>query len=147
MIEKIEPDANLNISKYTITIPGKPQAKQRARVMKNGFAYTPKKTVNYENWVKWLYIQQVKRPATDKPVKVKITYFHQIPKSTTKKNRALIQSGLLKPTIKPDIDNIMKSILDALNKTAWLDDSQIVSVTAEKVYAEEPKVVVEFKEI
>lgn len=51
------------------------------------------------------------------------------------------------PTKKPDIDNIAKSILDALNKLAYRDDTQVVTLHMEKHYAEDPRVEVEIEEI
>lgn len=54
---------------------------------------------------------------------------------------------LMFPTKKPDIDNIAKSILDALNKLAYRDDTQVVTLHMEKHYAENPRVEVEIEEI
>jgi Holliday junction resolvase RusA-like endonuclease len=49
-------------------------------------------------------------------------------------------AGEIKPTGRPDLDNVIKSILDALNGVAYSDDSAVISVTAEKRYAENPRV-------
>lgn len=51
------------------------------------------------------------------------------------------------PTIKPDTDNIAKSILDSLNGIAYLDDKQVIRLTVEKWYAEVPSVSVKIKEV
>ena len=53
----------------------------------------------------------------------------------------------ISPTIKPDTDNIAKSILDSLNGIAYKDDKQIIRLTVEKWYAEVPNVTVEIKEV
>ena len=37
--------------------------------------------------------------------------------------------------MKPDIDNIAKSVLDGLNGTAWGDDTQVVEMSIKKYYA------------
>lgn len=39
---------------------------------------------------------------------------------------------------KPDVDNLLKMLEDALNNYAWVDDSQIVGVIAEKGYSDTP---------
>jgi len=51
------------------------------------------------------------------------------------------------PTIKPDTDNIAKSILDSLNGIAYKDDKQVVRLKVDKYYAEIPSVSVEIKEV
>lgn len=53
----------------------------------------------------------------------------------------------ISPTVKPDTDNIAKSILDSLNGIAYLDDKQVIRLTVEKWYAEVPSVSVEIKEV
>ena len=53
----------------------------------------------------------------------------------------------LYPTKKPDIDNIAKCVLDALNKLAYRDDTQVVTLRMEKHYGEIPRVEVEIEEI
>ena len=57
------------------------------------------------------------------------------PKSTSKIKHAEMLCGSLKPLKKPDVDNIVKVVADALNGVAYHDDTQIVSVSAKKVYA------------
>ncbi|MBQ2175307.1 MAG: RusA family crossover junction endodeoxyribonuclease, partial [Alphaproteobacteria bacterium] len=42
--------------------------------------------------------------------------------------------GLLKHTVKPDLDNLTKALLDALNDIAWHDDAQIVDLQIRKEY-------------
>jgi len=51
------------------------------------------------------------------------------------------------PTIKPDTDNIAKSILDSLNGIAYKDDKQVVMLTVEKRYDEIPSVSVWISEV
>ena len=71
---------------------------------------------------------------------MEITAFYSIPKSTSKKRAALMRDGLLRPTKKPDYDNVAKVICDALNKIAYCDDAQIVEAAFAKFYADEPRV-------
>lgn len=126
---------------------GKIQAKQRPRF--NGkFAYTPKETVSYENWIKTCYLQKY---ANEKPidtaVKVIINAFFEIPKSTSKKKKVQMMENEILPTIKPDTDNIAKIVLDALNGLAFDDDKQVVDLQVKKWYNEEPSVTVYISEI
>ena len=79
-------------------------------------------------------------------VHVKIIAQFKIPKTATKKDKALIEEGKLSPAKKPDIDNIIKIILDALNKMAFKDDNQITKLEIEKIYGGEEKIYVSIDE-
>ena len=128
-------------------IPGKIQAKQRPRF--NGkFAYTPKETTNYENWVKACYLEKYNNEKIlETPLEVHIRAYFEIPKSTSKKKKEQMLENEINPTIKPDTDNIAKSILDSLNGIAYLDDKQVIKLVVEKYYAEVPSVSIEIKEV
>lgn len=129
-----------------VVIGGKIKGKARPRFF-NGRAVTPKDTVSYENWVKICYQEQCNKKL-EGPVKATINIYHQIPKSYTKKRVQAIKIGLEKPLKKPDIDNIVKIILDALNGVAYQDDTQVVNLMANKHYTEEfEKVEIELEEI
>ncbi|MED4453083.1 RusA family crossover junction endodeoxyribonuclease [Metabacillus fastidiosus] len=41
-------------------------------------------------------------------------------------------------TKKPDTDNLVKGVFDALNKLVWQDDNQVAKVTAVESYGEVP---------
>ena len=133
--------------KRNFNIPGKVQAKQRPRF--NGkFAYTPKETIAYENWVRTCYLEKYRgQPILENPLKVKIIAYYEIPKSTSKKRRLEMKDDKVFPTVKPDTDNIAKSILDSLNGIAYLDDKQIVKLEVEKYYSQAPSTVVMIEEI
>jgi Holliday junction resolvase RusA-like endonuclease len=72
-----------------------------------------------------------------------IQAFFSIPKSTSKTKREKMLSGEIRPTKKPDWDNIGKVVCDALNKLAYGDDSGIVDGRVQKFYSDEPRVEVE----
>lgn len=133
--------------KRGFTIPGKVQAKQRPRF--NGkFAYTQIETVAYENWVKTCYLEKYKgQKLLEKPLKVKIIAYYDIPKSTSKKKQKMMLDNEIFPTIKPDADNIAKSILDSLNGIAYLDDKQVVKLIVEKYYSKSANVTVMIEEL
>lgn len=126
------------------TIPGDPRGKARPRVvrLKNGasMSYTPDKTVAYEELIRQRFRQQwpsTGLPFPDKtPVCVMITACFGIPKSTSKKARIAMLSGQTYPTKKPDVDNVVKIVLDALNGFAWHDDAQVIDLHISKTYTE-----------
>jgi len=132
--------------KVQFTIPGKPMGKQRPRVMRNGITFTPTQTVNYESLVKLIYSQLPEPRRFEGEVKVRITAYYEIPKSTSNKKRDDMSVGFIRPTKKPDCDNIAKIICDALNGIAYKDDSQIVSCIVDKYYSDNPRVEVEIWE-
>ena len=77
---------------------------------------------------------------------IKISAYFKIPKNTSKKNTEKMLAGDFSPTKKPDIDNIVKIVLDALNKMAFKDDNQITKLEVEKVYSEKEKIFVRIEE-
>lgn len=131
---------------YALTIPGEPTGKARARVTKSGITYTPEKTVNYETLVRELFFYTHGSPMLPGAVKATITAFFGLNKSDYTKMGVISKSGAkkisgeIRPTKKPDLDNIIKIILDSLNGIAYIDDSQVVNLTVEKRYAEKPRV-------
>ena len=131
-------------------IEGKIKGKGRPRFAKyGGFvkAYTPEDTASYENLIKLQFKYSCGDWYSEQPLKMKITAIHGIVKSATKKNMAKMLNGELKPIKKPDADNIVKIICDALNKIAYKDDTQVVELEFKKVYGELEKVIVEIEEI
>ena len=129
--------------KITFVIPGPAKAKERPRINRNtGRIYTPGATHKYEKLVKESYGDN---PCfEDQFISIKILFKFEVPKSYSKKKRSEALAGNLRPT-KADIDNYIKSVLDGLNKVAFLDDRYICSITAEKIFAEESEVIVEIK--
>lgn len=132
---------------YIFTVPGEPRGKARARsfakLTKSGKVisgnYTPEKTRNNEAFIKERFLAEFPgyEPITGY-VSLHIDAFFSIPKSTSKKDRALMFTAVKRPTKKPDIKNIQASVEDALNTIAYKDDSQIVSVRADKWYSDRP---------
>lgn len=128
-------------------IPGEPKAKARPRVMKNGITYTPKKTVQYENWVKECYWVTHKNKRLTGQIRAIIKAYFKMPKSVSKNKKQQMIDGEIRPTKKPDTDNIAKAILDSLNTIAYDDDKQVVELLIQKYYSENPRVEVELEEI
>ena len=126
-----------------LKIPGPPMGKQRPIVTRRG-AFTPKKTVNYENYVKELYIIN-KFPKLEGYISMSVKAYYPIPKSTSKKKKEQMLQGILLPDKKPDADNVLKGICDALNTIAYDDDKQIIEMAILKRYSKDPCVVVRLK--
>ena len=136
--------------KIEFEIKGKVKAKQSFKFNRNGIKYTPSDMIEYSNLVKMSFIN--KYPAwnteifADNPLKVEINVYIPIPKSFSKKKKALALEGILRPTVKPDCDNIAKNINDALNRIVYNDDKQIVSLTVNKFYSNDEYVKVNISE-
>lgn len=68
------------------------------------------------------------RPA-DAALKVNLTFTFIRHKSVTAKKRP-------HPNVKPDLDKLVRAVLDALTGVAWRDDAQVVAIEAVKVYGD-----------
>ena len=112
-----------------IVVKGKVRGKARPRKGKHGF-YTPNDTKSYEESIKREYIKQCNKKL-DGPVEF-ILYIYKTKAKFTKKEKALIEEDKYWCITKPDTDNVVKLVLDALNKTAYDDDNQVVKITAFK---------------
>ena len=131
-------------------IPGKIQAKQRPRFSKSGVVYTPKETRVYEDFVRLCYsdyANQYQWEPYGGQLRAEIEVFIQVPKSDSKLNKQAKIIGEIRPTIKPDCDNLAKSILDSLNGWAYQDDKQIIELEVKKFYAEQSEVRVKLMEV
>lgn len=133
-----------------LTVLGEPQGKARARTVTNRYtgktmSFTPDKTVYYEQLVRSEFVIGGNKKM-DGELNMKVKAFFSIPKSVSHKKAALMECGVIRPTKKPDADNILKIIADALNKVAYDDDSQIVSATVEKYYSNQPRVEIEIEQ-
>ena len=124
-------------------VPGKPHGKERPRVV-NGHAYTPEKTKAFEQAVAWAY-KAAGGKMMEGYIEVNVTAFYDIPKNTSKKSRELMERGIILPMKKPDVDNVVKAVLDALNGIAYKDDNQVVRETGAKFYGKEPCLYIEVK--
>lgn len=119
---------------------GEPVAKGRPRFSKRGFAYTPEKTTNYENLVKLSYLDSERdKYFNGEQLRMEVIAYMGISASKSKKIREKMESGEIRPTKKPDCDNLVKICGDSLNGIAFTDDSQIVSLTIDKYYSDQPR--------
>lgn len=130
------------MASVTFQVPGKPQGKARARTvynkhLKHSVSYTPDNDLLYENLIKTLYMQAADGVRFEKgtPVTLRILARFEPPKSASKKRQLEMLEGLIPPLKKPDIDNIIKVVADALNGAAYHDDTQIIFTVAKKAYS------------
>lgn len=132
----------------TFRVDGTPVPKGRPKFARRGqfvSTYTPKTTLDYED----LIADGAKRAmGASEPLKTALEVFFYfslpIPKSYSKKRTEACLSGLERP-MKKDLDNLIKSVSDAMNKIVFKDDAQIVALHATKVYGD-PYVEVLIKE-
>jgi Holliday junction resolvase RusA-like endonuclease len=136
------------------TVPGAPQGKGRARSgrTKSGQVvhYTPAKTRSYEALVA-LAAHQAMAGRVPWPresfLECWIRAFLAPPASWSARKRNQALSAYVCPTGKPDLDNIIKAVLDACNGILWVDDSSILRLTAMKEYAEIPELCVSVRDL
>lgn len=131
----------------TFKIPGQPVAKGRPKFARRGahvVAYTPEKTVAYENLVKMAATTAMcGTEPSGAPLALSVNLNMQIPASWSKKRRDLAVAGTIAPTKKPDVDNVLKGIKDGCNGIVWRDDAQVVRVMISKRYSETPGALVQ----
>lgn len=117
-----------------VTIYVEPHAKGRPKVSTFGGhaqIYTPKKTRIAEADIKASIrseMAKVERFGAGEPLVLWVTFYVQRPKSAPKRVKY--------PVTRPDLDNYLKTLLDALDKFAFLDDAQVVNIHAKKAFAE-----------
>ena len=132
------------------TVDGTAVPKQRPRISGHR-AYTPKRTKDYEERVLKAFCSSYRGfyPAfgKDVPVRICISVIQEIPKSWSKKKRSQAESGEIVPLSRNgDVDNIAKSILDALNTLAYEDDAQVTTLIISKRYGADPYAAVRIEE-
>lgn len=123
-------------------VPGKPQGKQRPRVLRTGITYTPKETKEYEALVRAYFLAAIggedcRRYRGPVQVALEIHAEFRVPKAWPKWKRRAALAGLIPHLSKPDWDNIGKIVADALRDLAYADDSQVTLGVVRKRYATE----------
>lgn len=127
----------------TIAVLGEPVAKGRARMTRQGHAYTPSKTRHYENLLRLAATREMAgRAPFDGPVAMELLATLPIPASWSRKRQQAALVGMEKPGKRPDLDNLEKAASDALNAVVYRDDSLIVEKRSRKVYGQQPGIIV-----
>ena len=126
----------------SFTVYGVPIPKARARTVrtKNGqsVSYTPKETEAWEQSIQGQALQYRPEQLLDRPLILEATFYLLKPKSRPKYE--------IYPDRKPDLDNLVKCLKDALEGVIYTNDSRIVKENLQKVYGDPPRVEVEIRE-
>lgn len=127
---------------FSIIVPGTPVGKGRPRFTGKGHTYTDDKTAGAEAKIGWAW-QHAGRPQLhDAAIHLRVLLVLVRPKGHTTTRGALSAEGLrsfVPARRKPDIDNALKLVMDALNGLAWRDDVQIVKAEISKQWGDEPR--------
>jgi len=130
-------------NKIVLTVPGEPQGKLRPRWSPVG-TYTPTKTLNYEAYIKEMFaLSYPEFTPLEGALRMQVIAWLMIPKSTSKKKQKLMEERVIRPAKKPDFDNIIKTVADALEGLAYKNDNQIVTCTIHKHYSVRPRLEIE----
>lgn len=136
--------------KISFTVYGEPKPKGRPRFARMGKfvrAYTPKETEQAEYDLRMQALQHKPPEPLTGAIHLTARMYRGIPKSFSTKKAVLAGQGMIHPTTRPDADNYVKLLCDALNSIFWHDDAQIVSMTVSKHYSTAPRIEVQMEEI
>lgn len=123
-----------------LTIPGEPIPASRPCVTRHGLAFTAEPYRSYKEKAHQVIKQQYLDTPISGALHVQIKFYRSVQKSVSELERHRRLSGLHRPTMKPDIDNLFKAVTDACTGIVWKDDNQIVSTKSDKFYSEDPRV-------
>lgn len=127
-------------------VPGQPVGKGRPRIGKVGNharMFTPAKTVSYEGLIAHEASQAMAgRDLFEGPCDVRMVIECMVPASWSQKKQRQALAGDIRPTTKPDVDNIVKAIFDGINGVVWKDDVQVCELGLTKRYSTTPCVAV-----
>jgi len=117
-----------------LTIPAVPVAQPRHRVAKTGVAYLPNESPihTFKASCRYVWHQEFDKAPLEGPLHLDVMFVLPRPQRLTKKRKP---NPRVHHDRKPDLDNLLKALKDALNKLAWHDDSQVCSCHAGKAYA------------
>lgn len=120
-----------------LELTGKPEGKGRARVGRGGVVFTPQATRLAEGRIIEAW-KDAGQPRLEGPIALTLVLKVARPKSHFTAKGELNTEGKRKPWPtgkKPDLDNALKLVMDALNGRAYRDDVDVVSVSASRLWA------------
>jgi len=126
------------------SVPGRPKPWSRRVVnRRTGASFIPREVESYKSLVRDAFYAAVEGQPTemlhDGPVTVMVHAFFPIPKSRPRWWRERAEIDRMPMTGRPDGDNVLKMILDALNSVAYGDDRQVYRVEIAKRYSPRPR--------
>ncbi|WP_236575978.1 MULTISPECIES: RusA family crossover junction endodeoxyribonuclease [Paenibacillus] len=110
-------------------------------------AYDLAKSRDYKDYVRLATAEHAPASLLEGPVGMMLTIYRSMPKSFSKRKATAAEAGELRPTTKPDVDNYLKGVKDALKGVIWKDDSQVVEVFVQKRYSSRPRIEVKIKDL
>jgi len=118
-----------------------PKARHRTARLPNGrmIAYQDKKARAQEDSFVAQAIQYAPPSPLDGPLALSVRAYSAIPQSWSQKKRQAAMDGEIRPTKKPDADNLLKFVGDALNGIFWADDKQITTASISKYFSDRPR--------
>jgi Holliday junction resolvase RusA-like endonuclease len=129
-----------------LNIPVEPMGAVRMTSRGKYIKPTAIKYLNYKKAIQLHVRGQLKnRPLLSGPLEVNIIFKMPIPTSWSKVKQNRAVGGY--HTKKPDSDNMVKGVFDALNKLVWQDDNQVAVVKAIKVYGKPPGIEITINEL
>lgn len=127
---------------YLLVLHGKPKPMKAHRDGAGGKKYDP---LAYE---KKLAVAQLMKQCQDigkvldGPLEIELYFDFCPPNSASKVKSDQMVLGDIKHTVKPDVDNLQKALLDILKRCIIKDDQLVYKITAQKRYSYEPKTVI-----
>lgn len=141
-----------NTRYIALTVYGNPVAQGRPRFSRQGGfvrTYDPKKSKAYKQLIRLELQPLLSRldfVPVDRDCRLRLKVYRAIPNSFSKKKRQEAVDGRIRPTTKPDTDNYVKGVLDALNGTVLKDDSVVCEIEAVKLYSDRPRIEIVLEE-
>jgi Holliday junction resolvase RusA-like endonuclease len=136
------------LTQIVFTVPGEILGKERPRVGRSAsgapVVFTPKRTLNAEKAIGWSCKAAMGAwPPFDGPVHVEIAFEIAWPVKWSAAQREMHKFAIARP----DIDNSLKTILDALRRIAWRDDTQVAKLSVERGYSATPQAHVRIEQL
>jgi len=134
--------------RFDLFVSGEPVAQGRPRfttISGHARAVDPAKSREYKQIVSVMARQKMGElglSPMEGPLKLQIHVFRIPPKSMGKKKGAEACAFSRGITTKPDLDNYIKLVSDALNGVVFVDDSQVVAIEADKRFSATPGMVI-----
>jgi len=156
MQRKLELQTQPNL-KLEFTVPGVPRPKDRPRARIAGYGkkqfvafYNTKEVENAENHVLIFATEAMQKQGVsmfESAIALDLLFYVQIPKSFSRVKRERANNGDIVPVTKPDLDNYVKLVMDAMNKVVYKDDNLVVALRARKGYSDNPGTVIIIEEL
>lgn len=133
---------------HTFNLAPVPQIRPRAARTRFGVSlYDPKKVSQFKKTVAMEAKLTYHQKPLEGPLRIDLVFYRPIQNSLSNRQKRLREAGQILPAVKPDLDNYIKSFLDALHGVYWVDDNQICEIHAKKYYGAKPRIEIEVSEI